>query len=88
VSEVYPFIKPGDEITFTLVTGPTLTGECLRVELDADGGWRSLSIREKDGHELHVRGDLVALWRTGEPITQSTQISIPQIAIPRDGRRN
>lgn len=77
----YPYLEPGDTVTFDLATGLRgITGEVVDVDVAADGRWRTLSIRE-DAHPdpVHFRADLITIWRKGDPIRQQ----VPQgIAIP------
>jgi hypothetical protein len=89
MTETYPYLAPGDHITCDLLNGATgLTGEVVSVDLAPDGSWRCLSIRQ-DGTEevLRVRGDLVALWRLGEPVQQPAPqgIAIPAGSLPPPG---
>jgi hypothetical protein len=74
MSDSYPYLEVGDEVTLDLVTGlQGLHGTVEALDLADDGGIRCLSIREIAAPErepLRVRGDLIALWRKGTPVRQ------------------
>jgi hypothetical protein len=80
--DTYPYLEPGDPVTLDLVTGASgLTGEVVAVDLAEDGSLRCLSIRDdpKRPDLLRIRGDLIAIWRCGQPVRRA----VPQgIAVP------
>jgi hypothetical protein len=82
--DTYPWIEPGDEITCDLLNGMKgLHGEVLDVALnDDDGSLRAISIRQQpDSPALHIRGDLLAIWRLGAPVTQVPNgLAVPQLS--------
>ncbi|HEV8653121.1 MAG TPA: hypothetical protein VG276_27945 [Actinomycetes bacterium] len=82
MADVYPYLAPGDPVTLDLVTGASgITGKVVAVDLTDDGSLRCLSIIDDPGRSdpLRIRGDLVALWRRGEPVRRT----VPQgIAVP------
>ena len=83
MAETYPYLESGDPVTLDLVNGVNLTGEVVAVDLAGDGSLRCLSIRDDQGRPdpLRIRGDLIALWRCGKPVT--VRRPIPQgIAVP------
>jgi hypothetical protein len=78
----YPYLEPGDTVTCDLVNGASgLTGEVVAVDLNSDGSLRCLTIRDDPARPdpLHIRGDLIAIWRRGAPVRRA----VPQgIAVP------
>ena len=77
----YPYLEPGDPVTLDTTLGHQgLTGEVVAVDLNEDGTIRCLSLREPSRPDpLRIRGDLIALWRKGEPVRRQVQqgIAVP-----------
>jgi hypothetical protein len=74
MSDSYPYLEVGDEVTLDLLTGlQGLHGTVEALDLTDDGGIRCLSLREIAAPErepLRIRGDLISLWRKGTPVRQ------------------
>ena len=88
---MYPYIQaaPGAEITVTLANGVTITGAVADVLTDDDGAVRVLSMHEMADRPdpLHIRGDLIILWRFGAPVRQSpSALQVPVLQVP-NGRQ-
>jgi hypothetical protein len=82
VIDVYPYLTPGDPVTLDLVTGVSgITGEVVAVDVASDGSLRCLSIRDDPARPdpLRIRGELISMWRCGQPVRRAA----PQgIAVP------
>lgn len=83
MSDGYPYLQPGDEVTCDLVNGVMgMHGTVVAVDLDPQGGLRCLSVQADPGLEpVRVRGDAITLWRKGAPIRQAQQVR-PAISLP------
>lgn len=85
----YPQIRlpepAGQQITLNLVNGFGATGILEEVEYDDDGGGlKRLAIRDQLDRDdlLHIRGDLLAVWRLGAPVTQAQPVPQGTILVP------
>jgi hypothetical protein len=74
----------GQQITLNLVNGLGVTGILEKVEYDDNVGLKQLSIRDQPDRDdlLHIRGDLLAIWRLGEPVPQAQPVPQGTILIP------
>jgi len=85
--DTYPYLVPGDIVTFDLVNGAGgITGEVVSADLAADGTLRCLTVRDDPARPdpLHIHGAAIAIWRRGVPVRQTVprQIAVPAGSLP------
>ena len=91
MTDRFPYVDAGDEITLDLVNGANLHGTLAGYSLDDGGDLRSLSLQEPgQEYPLHVRGELIAVWRCGKPIRRAPAagIAVPAGVPPNLAGRN
>lgn len=97
MSEEFPFMEPGDEITVDLVNGGGIAGTLKRLQLEDQYRLAYIVIRPADfppeHGDLTVIGSQIRAWRTGGPIIEKPQrqpdglmVGIPMPGTPFPGR--